>query len=56
MPRIQGHVDIGAGAKVLGGITIGEHVRIGANSVVIRDVPPGVTVAGIPAQTVGRQT
>lgn len=51
-PRIGGHVDIGAGAKILGPITIGDHARIGANSVVINDVPSGVTVAGIPAKPI----
>jgi len=50
VPRIEGHVDIGAGAKVLGAITVGAHARIGANAVVIDDVPPGATVVGIPAR------
>lgn len=44
VPRVGGHVDIGAGAKVLGGITLGDHARIGANALVIRDVPPGATM------------
>lgn len=43
------HVDIGAGAKLIGPLKIGDNVRIGANAVVTKDVPNGVTVAGIPA-------
>lgn len=49
-PTIQDRVVVGAGAKVLGAITIGEGSRIGANSVVVRDVPPRSTVVGIPGQ------
>jgi serine O-acetyltransferase len=45
-PTIGGHVDIGAGAKVLGGITIGDHARIGANAVVTKDVPTGAKAVG----------
>lgn len=52
VPRIGGHVDIGAGARLLGGITVGDHARIGANAVVLSDVPAGATVAGIPARVV----
>jgi len=48
-PVIGGHVDIGAGAKVLGGLRIGAHARIGANAVVLKDVPGDATAAGIPA-------
>lgn len=54
-PRVGGHVDIGAGAKVLGAITIGDHAVIGANAVVVHDVPPGVTVVGIPAKPLPTQ-
>ena len=43
---------IGTGAKVLGPITIGDDVRIGANAVVIDDVPSGATVVGAPARIV----
>jgi serine O-acetyltransferase len=49
-PRIGGHVDIGAGAKILGAVTIGNHARIGANAVVLTDVPEGATAVGIPAK------
>lgn len=49
VPRIGGHVDIGAGAKLLGGIRIGEHAVIGANAVVIDDVPPYGVAVGVPA-------
>ncbi len=53
-PDIGGNVDIGAGAKILGGIQIGDHARIGANSVVIHDVPAGATAVGIPARIIRR--
>jgi serine O-acetyltransferase len=49
VPVIAGHVDIGAGAKILGPIFVGAHARIGANAVVLEDVPSGATAAGIPA-------
>jgi acetyltransferase-like isoleucine patch superfamily enzyme len=49
-PKICGHVDIGAGAKILGRVRIGNHARIGANAVVLHDVPDGKTAVGIPAR------
>ena len=49
-PHVGNDVTLGAGAKLLGGIHIGDHVTVGANSVVISDVAPGLTVAGIPAR------
>ena len=49
-PIIEGHVYIGAGAKVLGPIRIGAHAKIGANAVVLTDVPPGATAVGVPAR------
>lgn len=49
-PIIEDGVIIGAGAQVLGGLTVGTGARVGANAVVVKDVPPGVTVVGIPAQ------
>lgn len=51
-PDIGNDVMIGSAAQILGAITIGNGARIGANSVVSRDVPPGVTVMGIPARIV----
>jgi serine O-acetyltransferase len=51
-PVIGDNVDIGAGAKLLGRITIGDDVRIGANAVVITDIPSGATAVGIPARIV----
>ncbi|MBW4589578.1 hypothetical protein G7B40_001080 [Aetokthonos hydrillicola Thurmond2011] len=50
--KIGGHVDIGAGAKIIRPVTIGEHAKIGANAVVLSDVPAGVTVVGIPAKII----
>jgi serine O-acetyltransferase len=51
-PTLQGHVDVGAGAKIFGRVTIGKHARIGANAVVLTDVPPGMTAVGIPAKVI----
>jgi serine O-acetyltransferase len=53
-PTIGDRVTIGAGAKVLGAIIIGEDSRIGANSVVVKSVPPGSVVVGVPGQIVDR--
>jgi serine O-acetyltransferase len=47
-PRVGGHVDIGAGAKVLGDIEIGPHARIGANAVIVKNVEGGGTAVGWP--------
>jgi len=52
-PKIRKGVLIGAGAKVLGNVIIGEGAKIGAGSVVLEDVPPHCTVAGVPARPVG---
>jgi serine O-acetyltransferase len=52
-PKIRKGVLIGAGAKVLGNVVIGEGAKIGAGSVVISDVPPHCTVAGVPAKPIG---
>ena len=53
VPTIGGHVDIGAGAKLLGGVRVGDHARIGANAVVLCDVPGGVTAVGVTAMVLG---
>lgn len=52
-PIIAGHVDIGAGAKIIGHVSIGKHAQIGANAVVIKDVPDFAIVAGVPAKIIG---
>ncbi len=52
-PKVRKGVLIGAGAKVLGNVVIGEGAKIGAGSVVLNDVPPHCTVAGVPAKPVG---
>lgn len=51
-PTLEDGVVIGAGAKILGPITIGRGARVGSNSVVVREVAPGATVVGIPARVV----
>ncbi|MCM3703417.1 serine O-acetyltransferase [Paenibacillus macerans] len=51
-PTIGNNVVIGSGAKVLGSFKIGDQVNIGANSVVLREIPPGSTVVGIPGKVV----
>ncbi len=55
IPRLGGHVDIGAGAKVLGPICIGSDVLIGANAVVLCDVPSGASAVGVPARVLERR-
>jgi serine O-acetyltransferase len=52
-PTIGDHVHIGTGAKVLGPVHVGDYARIGANAVVVHDVPANVTVVGIPARIIG---
>jgi serine O-acetyltransferase len=53
-PKIRQGVMVGSGAKILGNIEIGEGSKVGAGSVVLNDVPPHVTVVGVPAKIVGR--
>jgi serine O-acetyltransferase len=55
VPRLGGHVDVGAGAKILGAIRIGDNALIGANAVVLIDVPAGATAVGIPAVLIDRR-
>jgi serine O-acetyltransferase len=54
-PCLSDGVMVGAGAKVLGAITLGKNVRVGANSVVVSDVPGERSVVGIPARVVARE-
>ncbi|HEY5599861.1 MAG TPA: serine O-acetyltransferase EpsC [Candidatus Manganitrophaceae bacterium] len=54
-PTLGSHVVVGAGAKVLGAIKIGDHVRIGANSVVLQSVPDHATAVGIPGKIIRRE-
>lgn len=51
-PTLQDNVLVASGAKVLGSITIGENSKVGAGSVVLKDVPPNATVVGIPGKIV----
>lgn len=51
-PTIKNNVVIGAGAKILGPITIAAGARIGCNAVVVKDIPPGATVVGVPGHIV----
>ncbi|MFZ4537028.1 serine O-acetyltransferase [Propionivibrio sp.] len=55
-PTLSDGVVVGAGAKILGPITIGERVRVGANSVVVKDVPADRTVVGVPGRIVDNLT
>jgi len=52
-PTLKDWAIIGAGSQVLGDITIGEHAKVGANSVVTSDIPDGATAIGIPARVIG---
>lgn len=54
VPVLGNNVFIGAGAKIIGGATVGDGARIGANAVVLQDVPPGATAVGVPARIVNR--
>jgi serine O-acetyltransferase len=55
-PKLGDRVNVGAGAKVLGAIEIGADANIGANAVVLKDVPPGGTVVGIPAKLIASKS
>ena len=54
-PTLEQGVVIGAGAKVLGPITVGENAKIGSNAVVVKDVPAGATAVGIPARILDQE-
>lgn len=51
-PTLEDHVVVGAGAKIIGAVTIGHHARIGAGAVVVSSVPPHATVVGVPGHVV----
>ncbi|GAB2181449.1 serine O-acetyltransferase [Denitratisoma sp. agr-D3] len=55
-PTLGNGVVVGAGAKILGAITIHDNARVGANSVVVKDVPMGRTIVGIPGRLVGERS
>lgn len=55
-PIVESGVLLGAGAKILGRVTIGECAKVGAGSVVLMDVPPHTTVAGVPAVIISEKT
>jgi serine O-acetyltransferase len=55
-PTIKNSAVIGTGAKVLGNITIGENSKVGANSVVVKDVPDDTTAVGVPARNITKGT
>jgi serine O-acetyltransferase len=52
LPCIEDDVDIGSGACIMGNIDVGHGARIGANTVVVEPVPPGVTVFGVPSRVI----
>ncbi|HHY09321.1 MAG TPA: serine O-acetyltransferase [Firmicutes bacterium] len=54
-PTVEDDVLIGAGAKILGPITIGRGAKVGANAVVLKDVPPYTTVVGLPAREIDKK-
>jgi serine O-acetyltransferase len=54
-PKLGRHVNVGAGAKILGAISIGDHANIGANAVVLSDVPANALAVGIPARIIPRR-
>lgn len=51
-PKLGLRVNVGAGAKILGAVTIGDGATVGANAVVVKDVPPNAIAVGIPAQII----
>jgi len=53
-PTLCDHVIVGAGAQILGPITIHRYARVGGNSVVIKDIPEGITVVGVPARQMSK--
>lgn len=54
-PLLGDNVFVGAGAKIIGDVTVGSNTKIGANAVVVNDVPDGATAVGVPAKIVEKQ-
>lgn len=52
VPTLGNRIYVGAGAKIIGKLTVGDGARIGANAVVTKDVPPGCTAIGVPARMI----
>lgn len=55
VPKLGNDVYLGAGAKIIGGVVVGDGARIGANAVVINDVPPRAVAVGVPARNILRE-
>ena len=55
-PTLKNNVVVGCGSKVLGNITLGNNVKVGANAVVLKDVPDNKVVVGVPAKIVEKRT
>jgi serine O-acetyltransferase len=55
-PTLGHRVVVGAGAKILGPLTVGDDARVGSNAVVLKDVPPGATVVGIPGRVISKRS
>jgi serine O-acetyltransferase len=53
-PTLRDNVTVGSGAKIIGAITVGENSRVGAGSVVVRDVPPNAVVVGVPGRVTSK--
>lgn len=53
-PRLEARVSVGAGAVILGAVTLGEGCAVGANAVVLSDVPAGCFALGVPAKVLAR--
>ena len=54
-PTLGNDIVVGTGAKILGPVYVGDNVRVGANSVVVNDVPPNCVVVGVPAKIVSKK-
>jgi serine O-acetyltransferase len=54
-PVLENNVFVGSGAKIIGGVTVGSNTKIGANAVIVKDVPSNSTAVGVPARYIGTQ-